>query len=297
MFIILEHILQHPLESFFLSTEKNLNPVQAMNCQITWCSTGLRPKDGAKANPTPRHGDKKRKKEHGDDVFPVGRAATGSCYPGNKTVVQTVGRRSPRLPKPSGPRDPARTRAKALASPRNTPTWQRCRFWTSPCWTTRARSETRFSSRSPSSAWKTCRRVSEWVSGYRFVVGTRALSRDEALCADPRSRFGTRRPEPTPNCGPKTVFLRGDWEKKKKIGAGAFVPVVPPTIPASIGWLTFDGALCSTLIGQSRPPSNCDEEFVQCFAAKCGPDNSSAAAPAALCSELRPPVPPESLER
>lgn len=35
--------------------------------------------------------------EDGHDVLPVGRAATGSCYPGNKTLVQTVGRRSQRV--------------------------------------------------------------------------------------------------------------------------------------------------------------------------------------------------------
>lgn len=116
--------------------------------------------------------------------------------------------------KPRRLRDPARSfalvptnfraRFQAPGSPLKTPIWQRCRCWTSPCWTTRARSETRSSSRLPSSAWKICRRVSEWLH-VRHWHGFSAHIRSQrgAVC---RSQLSVRHEAArlAADCGPNT---------------------------------------------------------------------------------------------
>lgn len=124
-----------------------------------------------------------------------------------------------------------RARSQAPGSAEKTRTWQRCRCWTSPCWTTRARSETRFSSRSPSSAWRTYRRVSERL----YVRHLRGFS-----------------------------TLRAKWLKNLALARLCLWSRPPPCVH----WL--GGVRRRSLLeaGWSvAPPSSPDEELVKCFAA------------------------------
>lgn len=174
--------------------------------------------------------------------------------------------------KPRRFRDPARSsafvptnfraRSQALGSPLKTRIWQRCRCWTLPCWTTRARSETRFSSRSPSSAWKICRRVSELLhvrylhgfSGQYLAARMRCVPLP-ALGSTRGGRIGCR-------LWPEHIVIRKVVEK---IWRWRVCACGPARHRASIGWVTFVGCLSSTLVGQSRPPSNSEEELVKYF--------------------------------
>lgn len=124
-----------------------------------------------------------------------------------------------------------RARSQAPGSPEKTRTWQRCRCWTSPCWTTRARSEIRFSSRSPSSAWRTYRRVSERLY-VRHLRGFRTrywVVKRRCVPLSVRGERTSRREWPVDHNYSRKVV--------EKFGAGAFVPLVPPSALRPLaGW-------------------------------------------------------------